>query len=157
MPYERDIDIESVQLDQSAFSPRGETGKDSGPSAQDVVQQVAAQLEKMPNEKDQLMVIDKHQNQQQSSKAGAGDQNADNTKTIKSKSQSHSAIGAQDSEAIRRLQETLQSKKETINELNQKYLSSQSDYTILQKKFKLVQDENQKLKEELSQQKSNYR
>jgi hypothetical protein len=43
-----------------------------------------------------------------------------------------------DSDAVRRLQETLQSKKELVTELNQKYQSSQSDYQILQKKFKLV-------------------
>lgn len=38
----------------------------------------------------------------------------------KSKSLSHSQIANQDSETLRRMQEALNSKKDTINDLNQK-------------------------------------
>lgn len=131
-------------LDQTTLSPRASHRKET-PTAQEIVQQVANQLELMPNNENE-----------QIKKANADQGVQNNTNTQKSKSLSQSQMGLHDSD-MRRLQETLQAKKEMINELNMKLQGSNSDHQILQKKFKLVQDENQKLKDELSQQKNNFR
>ena len=56
-------------------------------------------------------------NQAISAKA-VGEQIINNTQTIKTRSLTHSQMGAQDSENIRRVQEALQSKKEINKELN---------------------------------------
>jgi hypothetical protein len=45
------------------------------------------------------------------------------------------------------MQEALNSKKDTINDLNQKLQVAQSDITLLNRKLKLVEDDNINLKE----------
>jgi len=48
-----------------------------------------------------------------------GEQIINNTATIKSKSLTHSVVGAPESESVRRINEALQSKKDLNNDLNQ--------------------------------------
>ena len=134
---ENDIETESILVpDQSMLSPKGQGGFDLAENAEKALQE---------QKKEQ---VEKDESRAPSSRA-AGEAGTANTNTIKSKSITHSQLGGQESENVRRLQEALQSKKEVNHELNQKLVNMQTDLALSSKKLQYVQEESNSLREEL--------